>query len=123
MRDILHNNDTPGAQPQSPSIGDRTVFKSHRLIALGALVGALAAAWPVAGASAAQSAGTVQSVTTPGSSIPCYPFPAFCDPSTGQPAAWAPTWVWLALGQTPPSPFPVIPLPQPITFPLAPTTG
>jgi hypothetical protein len=92
------------------------MFKIHRLIAASALAGALAVAGPVAVASAAQSPATVQSGTTAGSSIPCYPFPAFCDPSTGQPAAWAPTWVWQALGQTPPSPFPVFPLPLPITL-------
>ena len=62
------------------------MFKIHRLIAAGALAGALAVAGPVAVASAAPSPATVQSSTTAGSSIPCYPFPAFCDPSTGQPA-------------------------------------
>jgi hypothetical protein len=92
------------------------MFKIRRLIAAGALLGALAAAGPVAAASAAPSAGAIQSASTTGSSIPCYPFPAFCDPSTGQPAAWAPSWVWLALGQTPPSPFPFFPLPQPIAI-------
>jgi hypothetical protein len=92
------------------------MFKIHRLITVGALLGALAAAGPVAAASAAPSVGAVQSASTAGSSIPCYPFPAFCDPSTGQPAAWAPTWLWLALGQTPPSPFPLLPLPQPIAL-------
>lgn len=95
------------------------MFKINRLIAVGAVVGALAVAGPVAGASAAQSTGAVVTASTPGSSIPCYPFPAFCDPSTGQPAAWAPTWVWLALGQTPPSPFPLfppLPLPQPVAI-------
>ena len=90
--------------------------KIHRLIAAGALLGALAAADPIAGASAATPAGAVQSTATQGSGIPCYPFPAFCDPSTGQPAAWAPSWVWLATGQTPPSPFPVITFPQPIAI-------
>jgi hypothetical protein len=89
------------------------MFKINRLITAGALVGALAVAAPVAGASAAQSAGTVQTAGTQSSSIPCYPFPAFCDPSTGQPAAWAPDWVWEALGETPPSPFTLLPLPQP----------
>jgi hypothetical protein len=90
--------------------------KIHRLITAGALLGALAAAGPVATASAAPSAGVTQSASTAGSSIPCYPFPAFCDPSNGQPAAWAPSWVWMALGQTPPSPFGFLPLPQPIAI-------
>jgi hypothetical protein len=90
------------------------MFKIHRLIATGALLVALAAAGPVASASAAPSAAAVTSASSSGSSIPCYPFPAFCDPSTGQPAAWAPTWVWLALGQTPPPLFPQLPLLQPI---------
>jgi hypothetical protein len=70
------------------------MFKVHRLIATAAVAGALAVAGPVAGASAA---GTGTAVTS-GSSIPCYPFPAFCNPSNGQPAAWAPWWVRPALG-------------------------
>jgi hypothetical protein len=92
------------------------MFKINRLIAAAALVAALGVASPVASASAAQSTGTAQAANGVGSAIPCYPFPAFCDPSTGQPAAWAPAWVWQALGQTPPSPFPSLPLPQPITI-------
>jgi hypothetical protein len=90
------------------------MFKINRLMTAGALVGALAVAGPVAVANAAPSPATAS--TTAGSSIPCYPFPAFCDPTSGQPAAWAPTWVWQALGQTPPSAFPVFSLPQPITI-------
>jgi hypothetical protein len=90
------------------------MFKIDRLIKAGALVGALAVAGPVAIASAAQSPAAAS--TTAGSSIPCYPFPAFCDPTSGHPAAWAPPWVWQALGQTPPSAFPVFTLPQPITI-------
>jgi hypothetical protein len=90
------------------------MFNINRLITAAALVAALGVATPVASASAAQSQGTAQAASAVGSAIPCYPFPAFCDPSTGQPAAWAPTWVWQALGQTPPSLFPSLPLPQPI---------
>ena len=96
------------------------MFKPNRLIAAGAVIGALAAAGPVASASAAQPAAVAASGTTAGSSIPCYPFPAFCDPSTGQPASWAPWWVWPALGLQPPQGYPSIPL-QPIT--VTPVTG
>jgi hypothetical protein len=89
------------------------MLTSKRFITAAALVGALAASGPVAGASAAQVAPAVASGTTPGSSIPCYPLPAFCG-SNGQPAWWAPTWVWPALGLTPPSPFPPIVIGQPV---------
>ena len=93
--------------------------KSHRLIAAGAVISALAVAGPVAGAGAAQTAAAAPT-TTPGSSIPCYPFPAFCDPTTDKPASWAPWWVWPALGLQPPQGYPPITA-QPITVP--PITG
>jgi hypothetical protein len=85
------------------------MLKPNRLIASAALVGALAIAGPVAGASAAQAG----AVAAPGSSIPCYPLPAFCA-SNGQPAVWAPWWVRPALGLPPLLPW------QPISLvPLA----
>jgi hypothetical protein len=92
------------------------MFKINRLTAIAAVVGALAAAGPVAGASASTTAPTT---ANPGSSVPCYPFPAFCDPTTGKPAAWAPAWVSLALGLPPTNPWPVLTFPQPPTFTLA----
>jgi hypothetical protein len=93
------------------------MFKSHRLIAAVALIGALATAGPVASASAAQPAAAAAPGTTQGSSVPCYPFPAFCGPN-GQPAPWAPWWIRPALGLPPASvwqpvwigPAPVAPL-------------
>ena len=95
--------------------------KPHRLIAAGAVISALAVAGPVASAGAAQAAAAAPTAT-PGSSVPCYPFPAFCDPTTDKPASWAPSWVWPALGLQPPQGYPTsAPLPitaHPITFPL-----
>jgi hypothetical protein len=75
------------------------MFKPHRLIAAVAVAGALAVAGPVAGAGA-----TTTAPATPGttSSVPCYPFPAWCD-SNGQPSPLAPWWVRQALG-LPPAP-------------------
>ena len=96
------------------------MFKPTRLITAAALIGALAAAGPVASASAAQSAPVVALGTNSGSSIPCYPFPAFCDPSTGQPAAWAPWWVRPALGLPPAPLWPPVAIPPPVAVvPLA----
>jgi hypothetical protein len=91
------------------------MLTSKRFITATALVGALAVAGPVTGASAAQAAPAVASATTAGSSIPCYPFPAFCA-SNGQPAWWAPTWVWPALGLTPPHPLPRIVIGTPVSL-------
>jgi hypothetical protein len=54
----------------------------NRLTALTAVMAALAVAAPVAGASAQGTPATVAP-----SSIPCYPYPAFCGPN-GQP--WFP---------------------------------
>jgi hypothetical protein len=79
------------------------MFKVKRVITAAALVGTLAVAGPVAGASAAQPG-------TPGANIPCYPFPAFCNPSTGQPASWAPWWVGPALGLPPAPAWPPAPV-------------
>ena len=94
------------------------MVKPTRLIAAAAVVGALAVAGPVAGASAAQA--TATPAASPGSSIPCYPFPAFCDPSTNEPAAWAPWWVRPALG-LPPAPLwpPILIQPPSTTLPHA----
>lgn len=94
------------------------MFKGNRLVAAAAVIGALAAAGPVSGASAASSTATDTSGGSPGSSIPCYPLPAFCNPTTGQPASWAPWWVWPALGLHAPAPvLPPITIPSPITVP------
>ena len=96
------------------------MFKPNRLIAIGAVLGALAAAGPVATAAASSAPTTAATGTNPGSSVPCYPFPAFCDPSTGKVASWAPYWVSLALGQPPANPWPVLTFPQPpsLTLPI-----
>jgi hypothetical protein len=103
------------------------MFSPHRLIAALAVTGALAVAGPVAGASA--TTGAVASST---SSVPCYPFPAWCG-SNGQPVSWAPFWVRPALG-LPPAPLfppfvlPTIPLPGlptialPVTSPVPATS-
>ena len=97
------------------------MFKANRLIAAAAVIGALAAAGPISGASAASSTDPGTSGATPGSNIPCYPFPAFCNPTTGQPAAWAPWWVWQALGLQPPAPvLQPITIQQPIAIPYVP---
>ena len=56
----------------------------NRLTALTAVLATLAIAAPVAGASAAT---TTTTTTVAPSSIPCYPYPAFCGPS-GKP--WFP---------------------------------
>lgn len=95
------------------------MLKCNHLIAGAAVIGALAVAAPVAGANAAQPAAPVSSGSAPGASIPCYPFPAFCDPSTRQPASWAPWWVWPALGLQPPPLFSPIPVPPPNATPLS----
>jgi hypothetical protein len=91
------------------------MFKRSRLIAAAALVASLAVAGPVGAASAATAAPVVASTATPGSNIPCYPFPAFCG-SDGQPAWWAPAWVRPALGLPSPSPWPPFTLGQPISI-------
>jgi hypothetical protein len=83
------------------------MLKRNRLITAAALVGALAVAGPVAGASSAQPGAVVTPGTTSGSKIPCYPLPAFCA-SGGQPAVWAPWWVRPALGLPPVSHWPPI---------------
>ena len=94
------------------------MFKGNRLVAAAAVVGALAAAGPVSSASAASSTAAGPSGGTAGSSIPCYPLPAFCNPTTGQPASWAPWWVWPALGLQAPGPIlPPITFQQPIAIP------
>ena len=112
----------PSGAGVSPTIGDiqfadaggpRTMLTRHRLIAAAAAVGALAVAGPVAGARAQTAAATAPA---PGSSIPCYPLPAFCGPD-GQPASWAPWWVWPALGLTPPAPTLPFPVGQRILIP------
>ena len=95
------------------------MLKCNRLIAGAAVIGALAVAGPLASANAAQPATPVSSSSTPGSSIPCFPFPAFCDPSTGHPASWAPWWVWPALGLQPPPLFSPIPIQPLSTAPLS----
>jgi hypothetical protein len=92
------------------------MFTPHRLIAAAAVGGALAIAGPVTGASAAQTG----AVTTPAtSSVPCYPFPAWCG-SDGQPVAWAPWWVRPALGLPPSTPWATITIPQ---FGITPITA
>jgi hypothetical protein len=48
------------------------------------VVAVLALTGPVAGASAQTDSGSTGTPSSPGSSIPCYPFPAWCGPS-GQP--------------------------------------
>ena len=68
----------------------------NRITALTAVTAALAMAAPVAGAGAAPSAsGHARLAATPStvspSSIPCYPYPAFCSPS-GKP--WFPLLGW-----------------------------
>jgi hypothetical protein len=84
----------------------------NRLIAAAALVGALATAGPVAGASAAQPRAVATPGTTIGSLVPCYPYPAYCG-ADGQPVAGTPNWVRQALG-LPAAPFwqsiPILPL-------------
>jgi hypothetical protein len=57
-----------------------------RITALTAVLATLAIAAPVTGASAATATGGQISTVAP-SSIPCYPYPAFCGPS-GKP--WFP---------------------------------
>jgi hypothetical protein len=86
------------------------MFSPHRLIAAAAVVGALAVAGPVAGAGATTGVVAPPSTT---SSIPCYPFPAWCG-SNGQPVSWAPFWVRPALG------LPPAPLFPPFVFPTFP---
>jgi hypothetical protein len=86
------------------------MFTRNRLIAAAAVVGALATAGPVAGASADQTGAVV--TPSPTSSIPCYPLPAWCG-SDGQPTPWAPAWVRSALGLAPSpmwSPIQLVPL-------------
>jgi hypothetical protein len=93
------------------------MLKRPRLIAAAAVTGALAAAGPVASASAAQTA-AVAPVPTAGSSIPCYPLPAYCA-NDGQPAWWAPQWVRLALGYPPTLPWrPITPGPVMTILPV-----
>jgi hypothetical protein len=90
------------------------MFKPNRLIAIGAAVGAVAAAGPVAGASASVTPPPVSPATNQNSSVPCYPFPAYCDATTGQPASSAPNWVRLALGYPAVPPWTVLTFPQPV---------
>jgi hypothetical protein len=79
----------------------------RKLVGVVPVVAALALAAPVAGASA----------QSPGSTIPCYPYPAFCGPN-GQP--------WFA---PLPSPFQIAPLtgptfgPGPVQLPTPVTFG
>jgi hypothetical protein len=78
----------------------------NRFVAAATVVAALAAAGPVAGAGAAQSPVAIApGTTTSTSSIPCFPFPAWCGPD-GQPLPSAPWWVRPALGLPPTSPWP-----------------
>jgi hypothetical protein len=69
----------------------------RKLAAVTPVIAALALASPVAGASAATTAGS------PGSMVPCYPYPAFCG-SNGKPVFQVPFW------------FPFSPTPAP-TYP------
>jgi hypothetical protein len=83
------------------------MFNPHRLIAAAAMTGALAIAGPVAAAGA--TTGVVPPSTV--SSVPCFPFPAWCG-SSGQPVSWAPWWVRPALGLPPTVTWPPVILPS-----------
>jgi hypothetical protein len=79
----------------------------RKLLGLVPVVAVLALAAPVASASASTTP-----VSTPGSQIPCYPYPAFCGPN-GQP--------WFGIPYTfQPITFPPFHLPGPLPLPIAP---
>jgi hypothetical protein len=86
------------------------MFKRNRLIAAATIAGALATAGPIATAGAAGVPASA-TVAVSNSSIPCYPFPAWCG-SNGQPVPFAPWWVRPALGLPPSNvwPFNIVPV-------------
>ena len=84
-------------------------MKLRKFAAALPVVAALAIVAPVATANAQT---TSTSSSSPGSSIPCYPYPAFCGPN-GQP--WFPFFPFqLTPPQTVQLPTPTLPVPFPV---------